>query len=131
MPAHRKGTTTLEFALIGPTLLLIVFFIMGAALLLWAKGTLQMAASQTARCTAIGSTNCTDAKAYAVSLITTWGAGAIIPSIDVSVQSNNSCNNMLGHFSKVTISTGSGIAWFVPQLSGKALTASACYPSGT
>lgn len=129
---RRDGTATLEFALLGSTFVVLLFFVLGAALLLWAKGAMQMAASRTARCTAIASSACTDPQAYAASLMSAWGVSGIISSISVSVQSGTTCNSAAGHFSAVTISSTGGVsAGFVAPLSGTVLTASACYPSGT
>jgi Flp pilus assembly protein TadG len=128
----RNGTASLEFALLGPIFVMLLFFVLGASLLLWAKGAMQMAASQTARCMAIGSSACTNPQNYATSLISAWGVAGIVPSISVSVQSGTTCNGTAGHFSTVTISSTGGVSrGFVMPLSGTVLTASACYPSGT
>jgi Flp pilus assembly protein TadG len=127
----RGGTATLEFALLGSSFVLLVFFLLGMSLLLWAKGAMQMAASRTARCTAIGSSACASPQAYAASLISAWGTAGIVPSISVTVQSGTTCNSTAGHFSMVTISSTGASGGFVASLSGIILTSSACYPSGT
>lgn len=130
----RDGTTAMEFALVGPVFLVLLLFILEVSLLLWAKGAMQMAASQTARCTATGSSACTNPQNYATSLMSAWGVSGIVPSISVLVQPNTTCNSTAGHFSKVTISSTGGVSGgfggFVAPLAGTVLTASACYPSG-
>lgn len=97
LPGASDGTATVEFALLGPLFVVLVFFVLGAGLLLWAKGVMQMAALRTARCTAIGSLACTNPQAYATSLISIWGIAGIVPSIRVSVQSSTTCNLSLIH----------------------------------
>lgn len=132
LPAANDGGTSVEFAIVGSTFVLLVVFLFSAGLLLWARGALQMAASQTARCTAIASSACPDPKAYANDLLSAWGVAGIIPpaTISVSVQPNVTCSRTSGLFSKVTISgTNADLAWAVAPLSSTVLTATACYPS--
>lgn len=127
----RSGTTSLEFAIVGSAFILLVIFIFEASLLLWARGAIQMTASQTARCIAISSSACTDRQAYATSLLGTWGVSGIIPLINVGPPLDTTCGSTAGHFISVTISSaGSGSAGFISPLSAVVLTASACYPTG-
>lgn len=129
--AGRDGTAALEFALLGSAFVMLIVLVLGAGLLFWAKGAMQMAASQTARCTAIGSSACSNPQAYAASLLGAWGVSGLVPSISISVQSGTTCNSSAGQFSLVTISgAGGGIGAFIAPLSGTVLTVSACYPSG-
>lgn len=129
--AERDGSVAVEFALTGSAFFLLVFFILEAGLLLWTKSAMQMAAAQTARCTAIGSSECQDAKAYAMSLIATWGVGGIVSSPSVEVQPGTTCNNTAGHYSAVTITAAAaGLGVLIAPLSSAALSVTACYPSG-
>lgn len=128
--ADRRAVVTLEFGLVGSAFIGLILFILGAGLVLWAKGTIQMAASETARCTAIASLDCTDPQAYAASVIGKWGAGGILPPISVSVLSGATCNGTVGRFSMVTISTTMPGIWEIaPALSNAILSATACYPT--
>lgn len=121
---------SLEFALVGPILVLLVIGTPTAGLLLWARGAMQLAASQTARCKAIGSTECPDPTAYATSIINNWGAGGLILPITISVQANDACSGTAGLFSSVTITSAAGTgAGLMRPFLNIVLTASACYPS--
>lgn len=129
LSAERDGTAALQFALVAPIFLSLVLFTLGAGLLLWAKGVMQMAAVRTARCTAIASPDCPDPTAYATSVLKAWGVAGIVPAVGVSVRSASTCDGTVGRFSAVVI-TGSGPAGLVSPLSSMTLSASACYPSG-
>ncbi len=128
--AERNGSVTLEFAIVGLAFFLLIFFILEAGLLLWTKSAMQVAASETARCTAISASACRDPRAYAASIIGTWGVAGVISDPSVSVQPGTTCNSTTGHYSAVTISgTASWLSNFMPP-SSALLSASACYPSG-
>lgn len=128
----RDGTTSLEFAVIAPVFLMLLLGIPAAGFLLWAKGAIELAASQTARCVAIGSADCTDRTAYtayATSILADWGIASLISPITVTSQSYVTCNRLAGPFSSVTITSATGIGpSFVAPLSNLMLTATACYP---
>ena len=130
--AACSGVTSLEFALVGPAVMLLVVGIPATGLLLWTKAALQLAASQTARCKAIGSTACTDHDAYVAKIISDWGIAQIVPrsSVSVSALPNQSCNRTAGLFTLVTITVGgdAGVKYFLP-FSNVVLNTSACYPS--
>ena len=128
-----KGVAALEFALIGPVFLLLLLFAMQASFVLWTKSAIEAVASQTARCTALGApacTNPTNPRAFATSLMDTWGVAGFVPSFTIFVESSVTCDNAAGRFSMVTISgAASSFAYFVPPLSTVVLTSKACYPS--
>jgi Flp pilus assembly protein TadG len=128
--ADRKSVAAVEFALIGPFYFMIIFGILGVSLVMWAKGTLQVAAAQTARCTAIGSSACVNPQAFSASILSAWGAANFLPSLSVVVQSGVTCNNTAGHFSMVTITgLSNGVLGLGGVLPSGTLTATACYPS--
>lgn len=125
----RGGTTSLEFAIIGPIFMLLLVGIVVAGLLLWSKAAIQLAASQAARCVAVGSADCSDPDAYVSSILKTWGVSSMIMLNPVSVQADTSCNRMTGRFSSVTV-TGTGISGgYGSSFANIILTANACYPS--
>lgn len=127
----RKGVTALEFALIAPTFVLILISLLEVSLVLWARGVMQLTASQTARCTAINSSKCNDPQGFATSIISSYGMGGIVPSISVSVQKNSTCGSTAGVFDMVTITNTGGLPiQIVAPFAGTVLTISACYPSG-
>jgi TadE-like protein len=125
----RRASAGVEFALVASCFFALVLFILDVSLLFLGKGALQMAAAQTARCTAIGAPACASAQTFAASLIGGWGAGGILPSLDVSVQSGTSCNGVPGQFSVVTISSPGNATLQLGGLLASAQSASACYPS--
>lgn len=126
----RDGTTSLEFAVIGPVFVLLLLGIFSAALLLWSKAAVQLAASQAARCVAVRSADCSDPDAYVSSILETWGVSAMVKLDPVSVQADTSCNRTTGRFSSVTVTgTGNVGSGYVNPFANVILTASACYPS--
>ena len=127
-----RGAASVEFALISLPFLSAIVFILACGLVVWGKSTLQMVAAQTARCLAIASTECNDQTAYATALLSTWGAGGIIPGIAVQVDLAATCNSMVSHFVSVTITATSGNPGAgASSLTGLVLTATACHPTGT
>jgi Flp pilus assembly protein TadG len=59
---ERNGATALEFALVAGVFIPLSLGILDTGLLMWTKGTLQTTAALTARCAAIASPDCTDAR---------------------------------------------------------------------
>lgn len=97
----------------------------------WTKATLQSVANMTARCVAIGSSDCTDSSQYVINLATKWlGAGLITTTnTTIAVASATSCKNVPGTFTTVSITAS---PWSRPTLYpfiGTTETLSACYPS--
>lgn len=132
LSTDRRGSVSLEFAIVGVVFMVLFLFVVQASLLLWAKAAMQETASRTARCTAIASSYCSDPTAYATSLLSDWGISSSFVPVSVSVTPGATCNNSAGHFSLVKIdSTGGGFSGFVSLLSGIVLSSSACYPSST
>lgn len=54
----REGATAVEFAIVAPLLCALMIGLIDLTLILWRYGALQQAAEATARCAAIGSTDC-------------------------------------------------------------------------
>ena len=127
----RRGVAALEFAVLAPLLIVLVLAIIEAALLGWTQAALQLTATQTARCLGIGSTSCTNAQQYAVTLADNWlFANAVTPS-GVIVVRNTICSTAPGHYTKVTIiSQFTGATPLPGILGGGTLSAQACYYTG-
>ena len=125
----RRGETALEFALIGSVFILLLLAPVEFGLMIWTGSSLQEVAAETARCVAIGSTQCTDAPAYAVSLASHWINSSAIKQSDVSVTSVSSCNNASGTFKQVTIKTSIWSGALISELGGATQMARACYPT--
>lgn len=133
--AERDGAASLEFALLGGTFLVLLSFIVGLGLALWAKGAMQAAASQTARCLAVQSPLCAPPQghiSYATDVVRAWGAAGITGPLGVSPPAVTSCGNATGRFSTVTVTAEqSPVRSLIPTFSGLVLSATACYPSAT
>jgi Flp pilus assembly protein TadG len=131
----RRGTSAVEFAVIGSTLVMLSIGIVDTSLLFWAKGSLQSTAALTARCGATGfqlqTTPCTTTattQAYAVSTAGGWVVSNIITAADVTVTSAaSSCNTVSGTFFVVTITCPYFIS-LPPPFSNYTLSVTACYP---
>jgi Flp pilus assembly protein TadG len=138
----RAGSTTVEFAIVGWMLCMVTFAIVETGLLWWLKSGLQITASMTARCGAVGytygenavanfaCTNTATTKSYAVNtLAPSWLLPNMITTANVTVNGRVSgCNGAPGNFFSVSLS--SGFFSFLPPPLGNytSLSASACYP---
>jgi Flp pilus assembly protein TadG len=127
-----------EFAVAGWMLCMVTFGIVETGLLWWLKSGMQLTASLTARCGAIGYTYktsnfvCTDTAStqnYAVGISQAWLFPNMITSNDVTVNGPvTTCNGSAGNFFSVSIS--SGFFQFLPPPLGNysRVATNACYP---
>ena len=98
-PSHcRRGSASVEFAIVVPILLTLIFGIEEIGRLFWTQGTLEFAVTQAARCAAINTTLCGSA-AEVETFASSKALGMAIPSSDFAL-TTPPC----GH--KVTISYG-------------------------
>ncbi|HTV45630.1 MAG TPA: TadE/TadG family type IV pilus assembly protein [Stellaceae bacterium] len=140
----RDGATAVEFALVAPLFLALVFGTLEFGRLLWTEQALQETAIAGARCVAIAQgsnpTNspCTSGGSYSSTTAITYiqgiasGWGLSLPSADISP--NPAGNGGCAGLSQVTVT--STFKSVVPELiqlssSGITLTASACYPNNS
>jgi Flp pilus assembly protein TadG len=137
-----KGSTTVEFAIVGWMLCMVTFAIVETGLLWWLKSGMQVTAAMTARCGAQGyaygenavanfsCTNTTTTQSYAVNTVApSWMFPNMITTNNVTVNGRvTTCNGFTGNFFSVSIS--SSFFSFLPPPLGNytALAASACYP---
>jgi Flp pilus assembly protein TadG len=139
-----RGSTSVEFAVVGMALCLITFGIIEAGLLFWVKTGMQLTAAMTARCGAIGytysnannianfaCTNTSTTQNYAVSTIaSTWSLTGITTS-DVTLNGTNgkvtTCNGFTGNFFSVSLSHS--FTNLPPPFGNiSTLSTTACYP---
>lgn len=131
------GTTAVEFALVAPMFLMLVFGTIEFGRLLWTEEALQQTAIAGARCVAIaqGTTQNSPCASggtttYIQNIAKGWGLS--LASITPSTSAN--CGGSGGGFSQVTLtSTFTSVAPKLVQLAsgGITLSASACYPNNS
>lgn len=128
----RAGVAAVEFALVGPLLVLLTLGVMEMAIIGWTQVVLQLTAAQTARCLALGSSACSNPMTFAVDTANGWLFPDAVTSANVTLQSNTTCNSAPGHYAKVTVTAQfAGIGSLPGLLGGGLLSAHACYYSGT
>lgn len=124
----RAGTTALEFGLVAGIFIPLCLGILDTGLLMWTKGALQSTAALTARCAAISSPDCTDARQFAVSTAEAWIFPGIITKLDVTPAPRIVCLAN-APFMLVTITCAFWGGSVLPRpLNGKTLTATAYFP---
>ncbi|MGH7041447.1 MAG: TadE/TadG family type IV pilus assembly protein [Acetobacteraceae bacterium] len=126
--ADRRGETALEFALVGGVFFLLLLAPIELGLMIWTGSALQQVAAQTARCVAIGSSQCTSPQTYAVGLASKWVGSNAINSNSVTAAHTPTCNNATGNFEKVTITSSIWAGAFISPLAGTTQVATACFP---
>ena len=119
-PLGRRGVTALEFAIVAPTFILLLFAAMGFGLVLYSRSTLQLAVEQAARCAAVDKTQCGNAQA-----IQTYAAGRV-PVINVPASSFTATTAACGQ--KVSASWVLTLPLPPPLSSSFTVTASSCHP---
>ncbi len=127
--AHdARATTALEFAMVGSVLMILLLGGINLGLMTWTLATLQSVAAQTARCVAIGSSACSNAKQYAVTLATGTLGSAMITTANVKVTSATTCLNASGSFEVVAITASTWSGQIAFPLTARSQTVTACYP---
>jgi Flp pilus assembly protein TadG len=138
-----RGSTTVEFAVVGWMLCMVTFGVFETGLVWWLKSGMQITAAMTARCGAVGYTTgaqanpsnftCTSTSTTQNFAVNTFAPAWLFPNM---ITTNNvtvggqvaSCNGVTGNFFSVSIT--SGFFSFLPPPLGNytSLSASACYP---
>jgi Flp pilus assembly protein TadG len=137
----NKASTAVEFAVVGWMLCMVTFAIIETGLLWWLKSGMQLTASLTARCGAIGytyntsnftCTNTSTTQNYAVATSQNWIMNNMITSNNVTVTPRvATCNGFTAtnsNFFQVRIS--SNFFSFLPPPLGNyaSLSVTSCYP---
>lgn len=100
---ENQGAMALEFALIASIFLPLCMVVFDAGLLVWTKGAMQTAASLTARCAAISSSDCTNPQSFAKAAVSSWLFPNAVSNIVVSPVPTTVCIDNVP-FMAVTIS---------------------------
>ena len=120
MLAARHGTTAVEFALLAPALLLILFGAIEFGRLMWTQAALHFAVEEAARCASITPSVCgTSAQ------VTAYAANAISPT-NIASSAFTSTTPSCGHQVSASFAyqfVVTGLFPFTPTL-----TAQACFP---
>ena len=115
-----RGASSLEYAVLLPVFLSLVFGVMDLGRLVWTQVTLDRAVQAAARCAAINSTTCgTDAAVQTYATTQTWG---LTTSTGVFAVTHPTCG--------VTVSVALPFQLVVPWPGSNisSLSATACYP---
>ena len=131
MKLGRRGTTALEFAIVAPTFMMLMFGGFEYARLLWTKQAMQLAGDLTARCSAIASSACPTPTTYAATLANNYGAVAVAAANVTYASSSTSCTVPSGNTAvqvTITLNFTSPFSALVPSLLRKLVTTS-CYPT--
>ncbi len=124
-----RGSTALEFALVGSVFFTIVLGIIATGMVMWSRTTLQTVAVQTARCVAIGASACAGGGAqYAVSLANAWLPNQVLTTGDVAVAATTACFGASGNFASVTITAPVWLGGLIYPIAGGTQTLQACFP---
>jgi Flp pilus assembly protein TadG len=140
--AACDGSAVIEFALVAPIFLMLLFGSIEFGRLLWTQQALQQAAIAGARCMAIaqgaiqssacaasGSYSATSTKSYIETAASGWGVS--VQDADITLDNAATCGGTTG-FSQVTITNTFNTP--LPQIvqlaaGGTSLTTTACYPN--
>jgi Flp pilus assembly pilin Flp len=128
------GTTAVEFAVIAGVLLPMLFGILSLGFLMWTHNALQSTAALTARCVALGSSQCAaNPEQFAVNTAQQWIVPGIINAGDVKIHKHaTSCNDAAGSFGPFVTVTITSTYWasnILPQpFAATTLKVSACFP---
>jgi len=133
----RRGSVSLEFALVGLALVLLLLAIEEYSRMLWVKQALQSTANATARCAALGccvlrgSSSCAgSASDFALDYLNGLGVSGVA-SGDITINRSAACvSSLTSSFTQVTIHTTatSLLPALIPAASG-GLSGQACYPN--
>lgn len=127
--ACSKGSTIVEFALVAPAFVMIIFGIIEASRMFWIKQTLDEVAYSTARCMSVSST-CDGTGApqtYAINRARGYSVGLVANQV-VSA-TGTTCKGAGGSNSvTITKNIGSPMGGLIPQMPST-LRATACFPT--
>jgi Flp pilus assembly protein TadG len=129
----EAGSTSLEFAIVGSVLLLVVLAIAAYGQAFWIWGLLQGAALDTARCSAIQATACSTtalAQSYGVTAAAQRGLGISTANVTVSTisTSGTACGGATGVVQVVIVYNTQWRVPLAPGLTPGTISATVCYP---
>ena len=126
------GATAVEFALLAPTFLMLLFLLFDGGRMMFAKQSLNELATATARCMATQQASCADAASTQ-----TWAVNRgltrdnlQLSTTDVAIDTNATCGGVTGMIqTTITMTWKKGAMTLLPQSAAPAtLRATACFP---
>jgi Flp pilus assembly protein TadG len=136
----QDGAVAVEFALVAPMFLALLFGTFEFGRALWVQQALQQIAISGARCMALPQSACASAGTYTYSAARTmtyiqqvanqWGVP--LPSGNIDQNNSANCGGASG-FSKVSVAVAfqSAVPNLINMLGGIPLTATACFPNNS
>jgi Flp pilus assembly protein TadG len=127
--ADCRGTSAVEFALVGPVLLVFVLLLIEGGRMEWTQQALFEVATESARCMALATTSCNSTSAiqtYTRALA--QARGISLANATITVSSNQTCNSVTG-MNEVAISLPYQVMGGLLPAGPSTLQASACFPS--
>jgi Flp pilus assembly protein TadG len=126
----ERGIEALEFIIGSSLFFALCFGILEGGMVMWTGNAMKSAATEAARCAAIGSSLCPDVKSYAVSQVQSWVVPDTFASTDVTVTAGTTCNAAPGTAVIVSISHKLWANFVMPPpFSTPTLRVSSCFPS--
>ncbi|PXA94516.1 TadE family protein [Nostoc sp. 3335mG] len=128
LPSDRRAATAVEFALLAPVFLAMLFGIIEGSRFLWIKESLQEVAFSTARCTSV-SADCTTSAGrvdYAIARAQTYGQR--LTADNVTVTADTTCNSATGMVRvSIAMPFNSPVVGLLPGLPAE-VNGLGCYP---
>lgn len=125
----RRGVTAVEFALVAPVFMMLLFGLIEGGRMLWLKQTLNEVAFSTARCMSVGTDCPTLAQQRAYAVTRAAGYGVTIAAADITITANTSCDgNANANRIAITERFNSPVLGLLPMLPST-VAAHACFPT--
>ncbi len=125
----RRGVTAVEFALVAPVFMMLLFGLIEGGRMLWLKQTLNEVAFSTARCMSVGTDCPTLAQQRAYAVTRAAGYGVTITAADITITANTSCDgNANANRISITERFNSPVLGLLPMLPST-VAAHACFPT--
>ena len=130
MARDERGASAVEFALLAPVLLAFIMLLIESGRMQWSQQVIQEVASNTARCMALGTTDCAntaDIQRYARRRSLAWGVS--LANATITPTANQTCDSVAGmNLVTITLPYRTAAGALLPGAPDR-LRASACFPS--
>lgn len=125
--ASTRGATVIEFAMLAPIFIAMLFGVMEGGRLFWARQTLNTVATATVRCMSVSSSCNTAATQQSYAVARAQGYGLRITAAQVTPTAATTCKGQANSNQvQITANFRSALRGFVPLPT--TLTSTACFP---